>query len=43
MYAMSSFVHYFEAIIELKLDLAPGSPQFWWKSAIFCPCDLGIW
>ena len=32
-----SFVHHFEAIGELKLELQSGNPQFGSNSAIFCP------
>ena len=37
-YAMSSFVHYFKAISEFKLELQSGNTQFGSKSANFWPC-----
>ena len=42
-YTTSSFVHHFEAIGKLKLELQSGNPQFTSKCAIFCPvwpCNL---
>ena len=42
-YAMSSFVHYFKAISELKLELQSGNAQLESKSAIFPACELEIW
>ena len=36
-YAMSSFVHYFKAIGEFKLELQSGNAQFGSKSAFSCP------
>ena len=41
-YATSSFVHYFIAIGEFKLELQSGNAQFGSKSAIFVPRDLEI-
>ena len=38
-----SFVHHFKAIGQFKLELQSGNAQFGSKSAIFHPCDLGIW
>ena len=34
---MSSFVHYFKAICDFKLELQSGNAQFGSKLAIFCP------
>ena len=43
-YAMSSFVHYFKAIREFKLELQSGNAQFGSKSTtFFVLCDLEIW
>ena len=51
-YAASSFVHYFIAIIEFKLELQSGNAGFRSKLAIFCPLwpwnlkddlEQGIW
>ena len=42
-YVTLSFVHYFKAIVELKLKLQSGNANFGPKWAIFCPCDLKIW
>ena len=36
-YTISSFVHHFKSIAELKLNLQSGNAQFGSKSAIFCP------
>ena len=36
-YTLSSFVHHFIAISELKLELQSGNAQFGLKSVIFCP------
>ena len=42
-YAISSFVHHFIAICEIKMKLQSGNTKFWSKSAIFfVPCDLEI-
>ena len=37
LYTMSSFVHHFKAIGELKLELQSGKAQFGSKLVIFCP------
>ena len=43
-YITPSFVHYFIAMGEFKLELQSGNAQFRSKSAIFwVPCDLEIW
>ena len=42
-YATSSFVHYFVAISDFKLELQSGNAQFGFKSTILEPCDLEIW
>ena len=43
-YAMSSFVHYFKAISEFKLESQSANAQLGSKSAIFLSrCDLEIW
>ena len=42
--AISSFVHYFKAISEFKLELQYGQAQFGLKSTIFWAlCELKIW
>ena len=42
--AGSSYVHHFAAIGQFKLELQSGNnAQFICKSAIFFPCDLGVW
>ena len=40
---MSSFVHYFKVISELKLELQSRNTQFGRKLIFFVPCDLAIW
>ena len=42
-YTTLSFVYYFKAIGEFKLQLQSGNAQFGSKSAFFVPCDLEIW
>ena len=42
LYVMSSFVHYFKAISEFKLELQSGNTQFGWKSAIFVPSRVTL-
>ena len=37
LYDNVSFVHYFKAISELKLELQSGNAQFGSKSTFFCP------
>ena len=41
-YTSSSFVNYFKAISEFKLEWQSGNAQFRSKSVIFVPCDLEI-
>ena len=41
--ATSSFLYYFIAIGQFKLELQSGNAKFRSKSAIFVPCDLEIW
>ena len=42
-YVASSFVHYFIAISEFKLELQFGNTHFGSKSIILGPCDIQIW
>ena len=42
-YTTPTFVHHFKSIGEFKLDVQSWNSQFWWKLAIFFPCDLEIW
>ena len=42
-YVTLSFVHYFVAICEFKLESQYENVQSCSKSAIFCPCDIVIW
>ena len=42
-YAMLNFVRYIKVIGEFKVELQSRNAQFWWKSALFVPCDLEIW
>ena len=42
-YATSSFVYYFIAIGEFKLELQSGNAQFWPKTVIFVLSHLEIW
>ena len=42
-YATLSYVHHFKAIGKFKYKVQSGNAQFMSKSAIYFPCDLGIW
>ena len=42
-YATSSFVHYFIAIGDFKLEIQAGNAQFGSNLTILEPCDLVIW
>ena len=42
-YATSSFVHYFVAIGDFKLEIQAGNAQFGSNLTILEPCDLVIW